>query len=160
MCRVSNADESLNLSFAHRDAKDLAARLESLAGESGFRNVHARVYVDGEVTREAIREAREFLSNSTIHDTLVLFVAGHGVYEMGDQATYYFLTHEADLDDLPKEVRRSLTVHLVETLDDVVALAFRGKKGGTASGTSGKGSAKKAKTRRPKPPQDEAPARA
>ena len=68
--------------------------------------------------------------------------------------------NEADLDDLPKEVRRSLTVHLVETLDDVVALAFRGKKGGTASGTSGKGSAKKAKTRRPKPPQDEAPARA
>ncbi|NNK62115.1 MAG: endopeptidase La [Gemmatimonadetes bacterium] len=68
--------------------------------------------------------------------------------------------NEADLDDLPKEVRRSLTVHLVETLDDVVALAFRGKKGGTASGTSGKGSKRVAKKRPRKPPQDEAPARA
>lgn len=69
--------------------------------------------------------------------------------------------NEADLDDLPKDVRKSLTVHLVETLDDVVSLAFRKDKGGAASGTSGKGSAKKAgKSRRKTPPQDEAPARA
>jgi ATP-dependent Lon protease len=69
--------------------------------------------------------------------------------------------NEADLDDLPKDVRKTLTVHLVETLDDVVALAFRKDTGGKASGTSGKGSAKKAsKTRRKSPPQDEAPARA
>jgi ATP-dependent Lon protease len=69
--------------------------------------------------------------------------------------------NEADLDDLPKDVRNTLTVHLVESLDDVVAVAFRKEPGGTASGTSGKGSAKRAsKSRRKTPPQDEAPARA
>jgi ATP-dependent Lon protease len=69
--------------------------------------------------------------------------------------------NEADLDDLPKAVRSTLTIHLVESLDDVVAVAFRKEPGGTASGTSGKGSTKRAsKPRRKSPPQDEAPARA
>ena len=69
--------------------------------------------------------------------------------------------NEADLDDLPKDVRNTLTVHLVESLDDVVAIAIRREPGGTASGTSGKGSTKRAsKPRRKSPPQDEAPARA
>lgn len=68
--------------------------------------------------------------------------------------------NEADLDDLPKDVRKTLTVHLVETLDDVVSLAFRKEPGGTSSGASGKGSSTKARTRSRKPPQDEAPARA
>ncbi len=34
--------------------------------------------------------------------------------------------NEADLDDLPQDVRRSLTVHLVEELGDVLSLALRG----------------------------------
>lgn len=69
--------------------------------------------------------------------------------------------NEADLDDLPKEIRTTLTVHLVESLDDVMEVAFRREAGGTSSGTSGKGSAKRAsKSRRKKPPQDETPVRA
>ncbi len=56
--------------------------------------------------------------------------------------------NEADLDDLPDEIRKTLTVHLAETLDDVVALAFRKPRGGTSSGTSGKGAAKKPRARR------------
>ncbi len=69
--------------------------------------------------------------------------------------------NEADLDDLPKDVRKMLTVHLVESLDDVMQIAFRRAAGGTSPGTSGKGSSKRAtKTRRKSPPHDEAPARA
>lgn len=72
--------------------------------------------------------------------------------------------NEADLDDLPKDVRKMLTVHLVETLDDVVALAFRLSKGSSASGASGSSKKAKAskstKARKKSPPQDEAPARA
>ncbi|MEK9508441.1 endopeptidase La [Gemmatimonadota bacterium Y43] len=72
--------------------------------------------------------------------------------------------NEADLDDLPKDVRKMLTVHLAETLDDVMALAFRSSKGGAASGTSGASrktkSSKSGKSRKKSPPQDEAPAQA
>ncbi len=61
--------------------------------------------------------------------------------------------NEADLDDLPAEVRKILTVHLVETLDDVMALVFRlPTRGGVASGGSGAATAKEsAKSRRPEP---------
>ena len=33
-------------------------------------------------------------------DTVVVFIAGHGVYDRTGEATYYYLTHEADLADL------------------------------------------------------------
>lgn len=42
--------------------------------------------------------------------------------------------NEADLEDLPDSVRDSLTVHLVEDLDRVVALAIRGPRPGAAVG--------------------------
>jgi ATP-dependent Lon protease len=51
--------------------------------------------------------------------------------------------NEADLDDLPADVRSTLTVHLVETLDDVIELAFRAKSSGRKSGASGKGRGKR-----------------
>ena len=38
------------------------------------------------------------------------------------------LDNEADLDDLQEEVRKSLTIHLVEDLDQVIKIAFRSEK--------------------------------
>jgi len=40
------------------------------------------------------------------------------------------LDNEADLDDLKDEVRKSLTVHLVEDLDQVIKIALRSEKVG------------------------------
>jgi len=37
------------------------------------------------------------------------------------------IDNEADLEDIPSEVREWLTVHLVETLDDVIAVALTGE---------------------------------
>ena len=37
--------------------------------------------------------------------------------------------NEADLEDIPTEVQERLTFHLVETLDDVIAVALRGDSG-------------------------------
>ena len=42
------------------------------------------------------------------------------------------LDNEADLDDLQEEVRNSLTIHLVEDLDQVIKIAFRGEKAAKA----------------------------
>ena len=36
------------------------------------------------------------------------------------------IDNEADLDDIPDEVRKKITFHLAETLDDVLAVALRG----------------------------------
>ena len=40
--------------------------------------------------------------------------------------------NEADLDDLQEEVRKSLTIHLVEDLDQVIAIALRSEKSAKA----------------------------
>jgi ATP-dependent Lon protease len=53
--------------------------------------------------------------------------------------------NEADLDDLAEDVRKMLTVHLVETLDDVIELAFRKASGGGKA--PGKGSTRAKKSR-------------
>jgi ATP-dependent Lon protease len=37
--------------------------------------------------------------------------------------------NEADLEDIPSDVQERLTVHLVETLDEVIAVALTGEKG-------------------------------
>jgi uncharacterized caspase-like protein len=41
------------------------------------------------------------LGGSRPEDVVVLFIAGHGVHDSDPAATYYYLTHEADPDNLP-----------------------------------------------------------
>ena len=49
-----------------------------------------------------------------------------GAVRAGIQTVVLPKENEADLDDLPEDVRRSLRVHLVEELGDVLSLALRG----------------------------------
>ncbi|HUS65524.1 MAG TPA: caspase family protein [Kofleriaceae bacterium] len=91
------ARDDLDLEFAAQDAVDLAALLQ--ASRTAGR-VHAFVRVNRDVTRDTFEEARRFLRGASIHDTAVVFVAGHGLHEDTPAATYYFLTHEADPDHL------------------------------------------------------------
>ena len=75
--------------------------------------------------------------------------------------------NEADLEDLPNEVRELLTVHPAETLDDVIAVALDGKpsrpEAAASRRSSGKaGSAKKAPAKKAAPkkaPAQKAPAK-
>jgi ATP-dependent Lon protease len=61
--------------------------------------------------------------------------------------------NEADLDDLQEEVRKSLTIHLVEDLDQVIAIALRSEKAKKA-----KVSGAKKKTAKRKPRAKASPA--
>jgi ATP-dependent Lon protease len=42
------------------------------------------------------------------------------------------MDNEADLDDLQENMRNSLTIHLVEDLDQVIAIALRKEESGQA----------------------------
>ncbi len=63
--------------------------------------------------------------------------------------------NEADLDDLQEEVRKTLTVHLVEDLDQVIKIALRSdkaaKKKTTKSTTKRKSRAKASPSQSPLP---------
>ena len=62
--------------------------------------------VNPEITRiffidnNSCKETKDFLKDAKVDDIFVLFIAGHGMYSQGDDATYYYLTHNADLSNL------------------------------------------------------------
>ena len=92
-------DPRLNLRYADKDARDLAALLGSAAGEH-FHRVHVKTLLNREVTPQSIRQAKTFLRGAGVDDTLVLFIAGHGIHDTDPGATYYYLTHGADVQNL------------------------------------------------------------
>ncbi len=91
-------DGLLNLKYADKDAEDLAGLFSNLKGK--FNNIHTKTYLNEEVTKENIKNAKKFLKNSKVDDTFILFIAGHGIHSRDEEATYYYLTHNADINNL------------------------------------------------------------
>ncbi len=90
-------DPDLTLKYAAKDATDLETLFHTA---SGFRNVYTRTYVNTEVTKDAIKQAKDFLKQAGVDDTVLLFVAGHGLYGGRDSAKYYYVTYDTDLSRL------------------------------------------------------------
>jgi len=91
-------DSTLNLKYADKDARDLADMYSGMKGK--YNNVFIKTYLNEQVTAENIRQAKELLKSSKPDDTFVLFIAGHGVHDTDKEATYYYLTHNADRNNL------------------------------------------------------------
>ena len=89
-------DESLDLRYASKDAKDLEAAFLKMAG-TYFDAVHVRTFLDEQVTIANIVKAKEFVSKAKVDDTFVLFIAGHGVHAADEGATYYYLMYDTEL---------------------------------------------------------------
>lgn len=87
----------LNLEFAHKDALDLA---KIFSNSKTFKKVHVKTFTNEQVTAIAIKEAKGFLQNARPEDTFVLFIAGHGLHDHDADTTYYFVTHETNLNNL------------------------------------------------------------
>jgi len=93
-------DKTLNLKYGHKDAQDLAESFSNMKGS--FNQIFVKTYVNQEATVENIRKAKELLKDARPEDTLVVFMAGHGVHDRDAESTYYFITHETDLTNLSK----------------------------------------------------------
>jgi len=87
-------DTRLDLHFAHRDVTALAAALRGARGR--FRDVRTLELTDARATRGVLDEIRSFLAPAAVDDTVVLLASGHGARAPDAQATFYFVTHEAD----------------------------------------------------------------
>lgn len=107
-------DNRLDLQFAHQDALDLEAVLGGMRA-GPFEEVHTKTFVDEQVTVDNIRAAREFLARATPHDTVILFVAGHGTHGTDSAAEYYYVTHETDPSRLAE------TAAPFEVIEDLLA---------------------------------------
>ncbi len=111
----SYADESLTLNYAHKDALDLGEHFASLSDTGEYKEIHIHTWTDEEVNREAITEAKSILLDASVDDTVVLFIAGHGVYDDAADRTYYYLVHDSDLSQL------SETAADFELIEDILA---------------------------------------
>ncbi|MCC5876956.1 MAG: caspase family protein [Candidatus Sumerlaeia bacterium] len=89
-------DETQNLAFAAKDARDFAEVLQAQEGGL-YREVEIKVLTDEEATRGAILDGMDWLMRETTQrDVAIFFLAGHG--ENDTNNVFYFLPHDADLE--------------------------------------------------------------
>lgn len=110
-------DSNLNLEYAAKDAEDLADTLFRMKGRQ-FSNVYIITYLNEQVTIDSIKEAKGFLKNAKVDDTLVLFIAGHGVHDRDEESTYYYLTNGSDIKNISKT---SADFDLIENILQAIA---------------------------------------
>ncbi len=104
-------NKNLNLKYAHQDVKDLAKLFKKM--NNNFNKVLIKTYINKQVSVKNIINSKKFLKNAKVDDTFILFIAGHGIHDQDNEATYYYLTYKADLKNLKKT---SANFDLIENL--------------------------------------------
>jgi uncharacterized caspase-like protein len=97
--RFPSLPADVQLAYAARDAEEFARRLAAAAGKS-FRRVHSKVVSDaGDVgpDRANILAALALLQSARAQDTVVLFLASHGLSDR--QGNYLFVPRDAEAAD-------------------------------------------------------------
>jgi WD40 repeat protein len=98
--RFDNLPESTWLAFAAKDAEIFAQTLQNANG-TPFGKRHVRVISDSsreQPTRSNILGALDFLKNARAQDTVVLFLASHGLSDT--KGNYYFVPKDVAAADL------------------------------------------------------------
>jgi hypothetical protein len=88
-------DQSFNLQYAAKDAKDVATLYEKQVGKFG--TVKTLTILDKEATAEKIKAAKIFLKEARPDDEIILFAAGHGLLD--DNLDFYFATTDVDFNN-------------------------------------------------------------
>jgi len=94
--RYPRLPAAYQLRYAVADAEALETVFEKQRGVL-FSEVRTRLLKDAEVTRENVILARnDFLSDAKAHDTVVIYMSGHGIRDT--RGVYYFLTANSDME--------------------------------------------------------------
>ncbi len=92
-------DHRLNLQYADKDAQDLKNLFQQMAGTE-YGQVKAYMWLNEGVNLSALQEAKKKLGEGKAEDTVILFIAGHGMHDTDKDLTYYSLTHGANVNNL------------------------------------------------------------
>jgi hypothetical protein len=90
------ANPDWNLKYAAKDARDVLDRLKSQSAGS-YGDVQELLLTDRQVTKESLVQIKNFLRDATIDDTVLMFVAGHGLLD--SNYDYYFGTTDIDFNN-------------------------------------------------------------
>ncbi len=145
-------DEQYNLSFAAKDATEVAAFFSK---SEVYKTVHTKILTDEEATLANVENLVEFLAKAKTDDVVIIFIAGHGVLDK--DYNYYFATHNMNFKNpaeggLPYEHLEEIIVNLrcrnrllfMDTcysgeidVDEVEAVASTAKRSGKVAFRSG-----------------------
>ena len=98
------------LKYAVKDATDLVNQLKAKAG-SAYSEVKPLLLTDKDVTKESAGKIKDFLSGATIDDSVLVFMAGHGILD--DKYDYYFGTTDIDPE---KPAERGMPYDAIDTI--------------------------------------------
>jgi hypothetical protein len=90
------ANPEWNLQYAAKDARDVLERLKSKSSGS-YGEVKELLLTDKQVIKESLAQIKDFLKDATIDDTVLMFVAGHGLLD--SNYDYYFGTTDIDFNN-------------------------------------------------------------
>ena len=99
---VSDYEEnSLDLNYASKDARDFLAAIERQNKRGLYRRVRTQLLDNGKATRDAILDGLDWLERETTsRDVAILFLSGHGI--KGPRDHYHFLPRNTDLGRLKR----------------------------------------------------------
>lgn len=104
----SYKDTAMNLRFAAKDVRDLAASFGKI-----FQEYEADTLIDNLVTKENILALRTKLMNTTVNDKVIISVNGHGL--LSDSLDFYYATYDVDF---TRPAARGLKYEDLESLLD------------------------------------------
>lgn len=110
-------DSKYNLTYAAKDANDIAAQFNGKTGEA-FEKVFTKTITNTEVTKEKINEQLAFLKQAGSNDVVIIFVAGHGVRD--SEMKYYFGTNDMDFNS--PEIKGFSESDLATIMDGIAAV--------------------------------------
>jgi len=98
--KYKNSDTIAPLKYATADAKAFYDFIRTPVG-GGFEEQNIRLLLDEQATVKNVRSALgTFLKKAVADDMVYIYFAGHGAPEPKNPSNLYFLTYEADVDDL------------------------------------------------------------
>jgi uncharacterized caspase-like protein len=98
--KYKNAEKVTPLKYAVADARAFVDFIKTPVG-GGFKAENMKVLLDEQATAQAVRSALgTFLKKAVKDDLVYIYFAGHGAPEPKNPSNLYFLTWEADPDDL------------------------------------------------------------
>ncbi len=87
------------LKVSDKDARDVANLLEDV--KPLFRNVHLRLLLNEQATRDRVTKAlRDELKGAHKEDYVLIYLSGHGAADPDRPDEYYFITHDAKMNNL------------------------------------------------------------
>lgn len=87
-----------DLLYPEKDIKDMADLFSSMKNE--YKGIHIKTFTGSMCNRNSVDSVKELLRSSTVDDTIIISLSGHGVHEdvsVDPEQTYYFLSYDTNL---------------------------------------------------------------